>query len=76
MSGLTADLARDLRRFVPPGAMSPQDRVLVSSVIVAAGAEAAFQLGRKPRTSMKYLREFLTKFMMKGLSEWQAAGLS
>lgn len=72
MTGLTADLALDLRRFVPPGAMSQQDRLLVSSIIIAAGAEAAFHAGRKPRTSMKYLREFLAKFMMNGLSAWQS----
>jgi len=71
MSGLTADLEQDLRRFVPPAAMSQQDRALVSSIIIAAGAEAVFHVGRKPRISMKYLREFLTKFMMKGLGEWQ-----
>ncbi len=70
MSGLTRDLEQDLRRFVPPAAMSPRDRLLVSSIIVAAGAEAVFHVGRKPRIGMNYLREFLTKFMMKGLSEW------
>jgi hypothetical protein len=73
MSGLTADLAQELRRFVPPGAMSQQDRMLVSSIIIAAGAEAVFHVGRKSRTNMKYLREFLAKFLMNGLSGWQSA---
>lgn len=72
MSGLTADMAEDLRRFVPPGAMSQQDRALVSSVIIAAGAEVVFQAGRKPRTSIRHLGKFLTKFMLKGLSHWQS----
>ena len=72
IAGLAADLEEDLRRFVPPPAMSQQDRALVSSIIVAAGAEAVFRAGRKPRIGMKYLLEFLTKFMMRGLSEWQS----
>ena len=72
MSGLTVDLEEDLRRFVPPAVMSRQDRVLVSSIIIAAGAEAVFHVGRKPRVSMKYMLDFLAKFMMRGLSEWQA----
>lgn len=71
MSGLTEDLEQDLRRFVPPAAMSQQERLLVSSLIIAAGAEAIFQAGREPRIGMKSLRELLTKFMMRGLSEWQ-----
>jgi len=70
VSGLTAELAEDLRRFVPPGAMSPRDRVLVSSVIIAAGVEAVFQVSRK-RLTMKHVREFLASFMLKGLSGWQ-----
>lgn len=72
ISGLAADLEKDLRRFVPPPSMSQQDRVLVSSIIIAAGAEAVLRAGRKPRISMKYLLEFLTKFMIRGLSEWQS----
>ena len=72
ISGLAADLEQDLRRFVPPPAMSHQDRKLVSSIIIAAGAEAVLRAGQKPRISMKYLLEFLTKFMMRGLSEWQS----
>jgi len=71
ISGLTADLEQDLRRFFPPASMSQQERVLISSIIIAAGAEAVFYVSRRPRISMKYLREFLTKFMMKGLSDWQ-----
>lgn len=70
VSGLTADLAEELRRFVPPGVMSLRDRVLVSSIIIAAGAEAIFQAGRK-RWTMKHLREFLTNFMLRGLCGWQ-----
>lgn len=73
MTGLTVDLEQDLRRFFPPASMSPQERLLASSIIIAAGAEAIFHVSRKPRVSMKYLREFLTKFMMKGLSDWQPA---
>ncbi len=72
IAGLAADLEEDLRRFVPPPAMSPQDRALVSSILVAAGAEAVFRARREPRIGMKYLLEFLTKFMMRGLSEWQS----
>jgi hypothetical protein len=68
ISGLAADLEQDLRRFVPQAVMSQQDRGLVSSIIIAAGAEAVLRAGRKPRISMKYLLEFLTKFMMRGLS--------
>jgi len=66
VSGLSADLAEDLRRFVPPGAMSPRDRVLVSNIIIAAGAEAIFQVGRK-RQTMTHVREFLPNFILKGL---------
>jgi len=71
VSGLAADLAEDLRRFIPPSAMSPRDRVLVSSIIIAAGAEAVFQVGRN-RQTLKHAREFLADFMLKGLSGWQA----
>jgi AcrR family transcriptional regulator len=71
VSGLAADLAKDLRRFLPPSAMSPRDRVLVSSIIIAAGAEAIFQVGRN-RQTMKHVREFLANFMLKGLSGWQS----
>jgi AcrR family transcriptional regulator len=70
VSGLTADLAEDLRRFVPSDTMSPRDRELVSSIIIAAGAEAIFEVGRK-RQTMKHVREFLANFMLKGLSGWQ-----
>lgn len=70
MSGLTADLEMELRSFIPPAAMSHQDRVLVSSIIIAAGAEAVFHISRKPRISMKYLSRFLTKLMIGGLSGW------
>jgi AcrR family transcriptional regulator len=73
ISGLTTDLADDLRRFFPPGVMSRRDRILVSSIIIAAGAEAVFRLGRKTR-AVKHLPVFLAKFMLKGLSEWPAAG--
>jgi len=72
VSGLAADLAEDLERFVPPGAMSPRDRALVSSIIIAAGAETIFQVGQN-RGMLKHLREFLTRFMLKGLSGWQSA---
>jgi len=72
MSGLTQDLEQELRRFVPRAAMSRRDRALVSSIIIAAGVEAVFQAGRKPRISTKHLCELLTRFMMKGLSEWQS----
>lgn len=72
ISGLAADLEQDLRRFVPQAVMSQQDRALVSSIIIAAGAEAVLRAGRKPRISMKYLLEFLTKLMMRGLSGWQS----
>ena len=74
MSGLTADLEQDLRRFLPSSVISREERLLISSIIIAAGAEAVFHLDRKPRISMKHLREFLTKFMMKGLSDWQPSG--
>ena len=73
ISGLAADLEQDLRRFVPQAVMSQQDRGLISSIIIAAGAEAVLRAGRKPQISMKYLLEFLTKFMMRGLSGWQSA---
>lgn len=72
MSGLTADLADDLLRFIPPRAMSKQDRVLFASIIVAAGAEGVFHLGRKPPMRLEHLREFLTRLMMNGLSGWQS----
>ena len=70
ISGLTADLAEDLRRFVPREVMSRRDRMLMSSVIIAAGAEAVFQAGRNPRM-MKYLREFLPRLLLKGLDGWR-----
>jgi AcrR family transcriptional regulator len=70
ISGLTADLAEDLRRFVPREVMSRRDRMLMSSVIIAAGAEAVFQAGRNPRV-MKYLREFLPRLLLKGLDGWK-----
>ena len=72
ISGLLRDLANDLRRFVP--GMSTRDCALVSSLIVAAGAEAVFRLKRERRASMKYLRDFLPKFMFKGLSGWETSG--
>lgn len=71
VSGLAADLAKELRRFVPPAAMSPRDRMLVASIIIASGAEAVFQAGRKPKTT-KDLHDFLAKFMLTGLSGWQS----
>lgn len=71
ISGLAADLEQDLKRFIPHAVMSQQDRELVSSIIIAAGAEAVLRAGRKPRISMKYLLKFLTKFMMRGLRDWQ-----
>lgn len=70
ISGLAANLEQDLRRFVPHAVMSQQDRALVSSIVIAAGAEVLLRAGRKPRISMKYLLKFLTKFMMRGLSDW------
>ncbi|HEY5175769.1 MAG TPA: hypothetical protein VII95_09430 [Terriglobales bacterium] len=70
--GPAADLAQDLRRVVPSPAMSRQDRLLASSIIIAAGAEAVFQLRGKPRMSTKSLGKFLTNFMMRGLIEWQS----
>ena len=71
ISGLLDDLADDLRRFVP--GMSSRDRALVSSLIVAAGAEAVFWLSREPRGSMKYLRGFLPKFLLRGLTGWDTS---
>jgi AcrR family transcriptional regulator len=71
VSGLTADLAEDLRRFVPPDSMTPRDRLLLSSIIIAAGAEAVFQAGRK-RHTMKHLSEFLSNLMLNGLKGWQS----
>ena len=71
VSGLTADLAEDLRRFLPDRAMSLRERVLAASIIIAAGAEAVFQAGQKSRT-LKDLREFLSNLMLKGLSAWQS----
>jgi AcrR family transcriptional regulator len=68
ISGLLKDLADDLGRFLP--GMSKRDRALVSSLIFAAGAEAVFRLSQEPRASMKYLRDFLPKFMLNGLSGW------
>ena len=76
LSGLTADLEQELQRFVPPAAMSRQDRLLVSSIIIAAGAEVVFHIGREPRINMKDLHEFLAKFMLKGLSGWQTGATS
>ena len=72
MSGLVVDLEQDLRRFIPPAALSKADRMLVSSIIIAAGAEAIFHVGRKPRLSTHHLSEFLTRFMMNGLNEWRS----
>ncbi len=70
VSGLAADLAEDLRRVLPPRAMSRRDRMLFASFIIAAGAEAAFQAGRKPRM-MKHLGEFLPRLMLHGLEGWR-----
>ena len=71
ISGLLQDLADDLRRFVP--GMSKRDRALISSLIIAAGAEALFRLNREPIASMQYLRDFLPKFILNGLSGWNAS---
>ena len=68
ISGMLDDLAADLRRFIPE--MSKRDRALVSSLIVAVGAEAVLRLNRQPRISTKYLRDFLPRFMLKGLAGW------
>jgi AcrR family transcriptional regulator len=73
MSGLAADLEEELRRFIPGSAMSRQERVLAASIIIAAGAEAVFHLGRKPRVRMEALREFLATFMLQGLNRWRSA---
>jgi AcrR family transcriptional regulator len=70
MSGLSEDLEEDLRRFLPPAVMSKQDRALICSIVIAAGAEAVFHAGRKPGRSVKSLSEILTKFAMRGLSDW------
>ena len=70
VSGLAADLAQDLRRFVPRGAMRPRDRMLAASIIIAAGAEAVFQAGRRRPRAMKDLGAFLSNFMLQGLSGW------
>jgi AcrR family transcriptional regulator len=70
VTGLTDDLEQDLRRFIPPGAMSQEDRRLAASLIIAAGAEAVFHLGRKPRISLKHVREFLARMTFGGLSQW------
>jgi AcrR family transcriptional regulator len=72
MSGLAAELEQDLRRFVSPSTTSQQDRMLMASIIIAAGAESVLHAVGKPR-SMRYLREFLSKFMLRGLSEWQSS---
>jgi hypothetical protein len=53
--------------------VAKRDRALVSSLIIAAGAEAVFRLNREPRASMKYLRDFLPKFMLNGLTGWNAS---
>jgi AcrR family transcriptional regulator len=71
ISGLLQDLADDLRRFVP--GMSKRDRAHISSLIIAVGAEAIFRLNREPIASMKYLRDFLPKFMLHGLTGWNAS---
>ena len=47
--------------------------ILWSRLIIAAGAEAVFRLNREPRASMKYLRDFLPKFMLNGLTGWNAS---
>lgn len=70
VSGLTYDLAQELRRFLGPAAMTRQDRVLVASIIIAAGAEAVLHRGRNHGLPMKSVREFLSKFMLTGLSGW------
>jgi AcrR family transcriptional regulator len=72
ISGLLEDLAADLRRFVP--AMSARDRALVSSLIVTAGAEAVLGVSREPRGSIKYLRGFLPRFLLTGLTGWDSSG--
>jgi AcrR family transcriptional regulator len=73
LSGITADLEAELKRFFPPSAMSRQERVLAASIIIAAGAEAVFHLGRRPRIRLESLREFLAAFMLEGLSRWRPA---
>jgi hypothetical protein len=70
ISGLLEDLADDLRRFVPE--LSERDRALVSSLIIATGAEAVFQLDRESRGSLDHLRDFLPKFVLQGLARWHA----
>jgi hypothetical protein len=47
--------------------------VLAASIIVAAGAEAVFHLSQKPRRGVKHMSKFLTQFILKGISGWQAS---
>ena len=73
VSGLAEDLEQELRQFLPTGAMSRQERLLAASIIIAASAETVFRASRLPGPSLKQMRDFLTKFMTKGLSGWQQA---
>jgi AcrR family transcriptional regulator len=71
VSGLAEDLEKELREFLPPGAMSRQERLLMASIIIAASAETVFRASRNPGLGVKQMRDFLAKFMISGLSGWQ-----
>ncbi|HUB35125.1 MAG TPA: TetR/AcrR family transcriptional regulator [Bryobacteraceae bacterium] len=71
VSGLALDLAEDLQRFVAPNSLSRQDLALMASILIAAGAEGVFHLGREPRMTLSQLRDFLARFVLHGLSGWR-----
>lgn len=71
VSGLTADLEQDLRRFLPSPVISRPERLLIASIVIAAGAEAVLQSSGKRRITTEHLRRFLTKLVTQGVSGWQ-----
>ncbi|PNG27810.1 TetR/AcrR family transcriptional regulator [Methylocella silvestris] len=70
---LSTDLERDLRRFIPPSAMSDEETGLFAAMIIAAGAEAVFRATQPPEIRIEALRAFLTRFMLGGLNAWRPA---
>lgn len=67
IDGLSADLERDLRRFVETDAMSDAEIELFAAMIIATGAEAVFHAARGPNLDPTWILAFLKVFVLGAL---------
>lgn len=72
MSDLAHDLARDVQRFLPAGTMRPEERQMAATLLISVAAESVLSRGGKSPWKADSLSRFLTRFVMQGLSGWQA----